>query len=449
MRACLFLILSLSSLSVLSCSRPAVIAATERDGRPSASLLDRAEAGDEEATAELRRRGYAGLDALLGRLDGVDPGQAGRVALLRAAADRVARQRGAHASRLFWHTDLDAAKAAAKAERKPILSLRLLGDLGDELSCANSRLFRAALYPDERVSAMLRRRFVLHWSSERPAPRLTIDYGDGRQITRTITGNSAHYVLDAEGSPIDVIPGLYGPGAFVEVGERILALVERLARLEGDARSEALRAYHKERREALGAAWLAGQIAAGVLAERAALRPLPTPASLAGPGAMDAWPRALVAASLAVGKGAMERPTVRALGPRPDEPAPGPDDGAILALIASRQPVRLGERSRAAVLESRMQDWSAATPAPVAGGHRLVALRRLEADLALDSVRNELVLHAAAHAWMAAVGGKMTFEQLNDEVYRALFLTPRGDPWLGLGTPGVYSGIEGDGVAQR
>jgi hypothetical protein len=46
-------------------------------------------------------------------------------------------------------------------------------------------------------------------------PRVTIDFGDGRKMETTITGNSIHYVLDADGRPIDAIPGLYGPKAFL------------------------------------------------------------------------------------------------------------------------------------------------------------------------------------------------------------------------------------------
>ena len=47
-----------------------------------------------------------------------------------------------YTSQLYWYTDLEAAKAQAKRLGKPILSLRLLGKLTDEFSCANSRFFR-------------------------------------------------------------------------------------------------------------------------------------------------------------------------------------------------------------------------------------------------------------------------------------------------------------------
>ena len=129
----------------------------------------------------------------------------------RNALEQLCQQRDCHASRLYWYTDLEKAKAAAKTTGKPILSLRLLGNLNEELSCANSRFFRVALYPNAAISQTLRDRFILHWSSERPVPKLTLDFGDGRKLERTVTGNSIHYVLDSNGNPIEAIPGLYTP----------------------------------------------------------------------------------------------------------------------------------------------------------------------------------------------------------------------------------------------
>ena len=120
---------------------------------------------------------------------------------LRAALDAVARQRDAAWSGLYWYTDFAAAKAAAARAGRPILSLRLLGNLDEELSCANSRFFRTVLYANAAISNELRNNWILHWESVRPVPKITIDFGDGRKLERTITGNSLHYVLSADGQP--------------------------------------------------------------------------------------------------------------------------------------------------------------------------------------------------------------------------------------------------------
>ncbi len=148
-------------------------------------------------------------------------------ARIRASIDSAAHQRDAVWSGLYWYTSLSEALAAAKREGKPVLSLRLLGNLDEELSCANSRFFRTALYANAAISDELRRNWILHWESVRPAPKVTIDFGDGRTLTRTITGNSLHYVLDADGRARDVIPGLFGPGDFLRMVREAAAVLDK------------------------------------------------------------------------------------------------------------------------------------------------------------------------------------------------------------------------------
>jgi hypothetical protein len=128
--------------------------------------------------------------------------------------DNVCGVRDCADIRLFWYTDMEAAKAAARATGKPILSLRLLGRLDEEFSCANSRFFRTVFYKNSEINELLRDQFVLHWRSVRPVPKVTIDFGDGSRLERTITGNSIHYVLDSQGRLVDALPGLYGPESF-------------------------------------------------------------------------------------------------------------------------------------------------------------------------------------------------------------------------------------------
>ncbi|HUS30273.1 MAG TPA: hypothetical protein VMZ53_17315 [Kofleriaceae bacterium] len=115
---------------------------------------------------------------------------------------------------LTWNTDLAAAITKARAFKRPILSLRLLGRLDEELTCANSRFFKKLLYPNPTINQLLRDHFILHWQSVRPVPIVTIDFGDGRRIRKTLTGNSVHLVLDPDGRPADALPGLFSPHVF-------------------------------------------------------------------------------------------------------------------------------------------------------------------------------------------------------------------------------------------
>jgi len=399
------------------------------------------------AVAALRARGQSGLDQLLAaHAEEVErlrrhPRAMREPAMRRlsAAIDSVAGQRDAYASGLFWYTDLSAAKHEAERSGKLILSLRLLGRLDEDLSCANSRLFRALLYPNAVVADAIRRGYVLHWSSERPAPRIEIDFGDGRRIQRTITGNSIHYVLDARGRVLDALPGLYAASAFVRELERTRA---QAGRCGGDV--ECWRAYHRDRIRELDVEWQSQLLRAartGVMPELppgARSEPPAQAGAQANALANDASPSALAAAPIAVGKAAIEVPILRLMrrtpGPlvtRPDDvywrrvaelylPVLGPIDARSRAVIAAK----LGRRGGAARL-SRV-------------------VERLELLVAEDTVRNEQQRRRRIHEWLAAGGDERQtgFDALNARVYRELFLTPRSDPWLGLLADDLFTGIE-------
>ena len=107
---------------------------------------------------------------------------------------------------LLWYTDLDAAKAAARAEGKPILSLRLPGRLDEGSSDADSRFFRAVLYQNREIHQILRDRYILHWRSVGPVPH-------------SLSVNSIHYILDSRGRLLEPLPGLYGPATFQDALE--------------------------------------------------------------------------------------------------------------------------------------------------------------------------------------------------------------------------------------
>jgi hypothetical protein len=141
-----------------------------------------------------------------------------------AALDAICAQKDAHTTHLYWFTDFAAAVAEAKRTQRPILSLRLLGRLDEELSCANSRFFRKSLYIDPAINRMLRERFILHWQSVRAVPKVTIDFGNGKKLVKTLTGNSAHLVLDMYGRAVDALPGLFSAEVFVQLLARAHAM---------------------------------------------------------------------------------------------------------------------------------------------------------------------------------------------------------------------------------
>jgi hypothetical protein len=178
-----------------------------------------------------------------------------RVNEINETIDKVAAARYSHESGLYWYTDEGEAHRVAKAQSKPVLALRLLGNLNEELSCANSRYFRILLYPDDKVRQLLHDKFILTWKSVRPVPKITIDLGDGRKVERTITGNSVHYVVLPDGRVVDVFPGLYGPVPFVERLVKAEAATQRAIRAK-DSKAE-ISAYQQQQIADLRKAWKA------------------------------------------------------------------------------------------------------------------------------------------------------------------------------------------------
>ena len=343
----------------------------------------------------LRTRGQFAVDELHAQWTAASP--EARIEL-RNTLDRVCAQKDCHASRLFWHTDLEQAKAEAQRLGRPILSLHLLGRLDEELSCANSRFFRTLLYSDESISPLMRDQFVLHWHSVRDVPRVTIELGDGRVIRQTITGNSAHYLLAANGTPLDVLPGLYSPAAFRDQLERWVALHRTLS-------PESLRAYHAERLRWTSARAMELGIDGGSY-----------------PGQQPAWNAQRQAQS----KAATEVRVLRQV--RPGERAIARQMEQLFAIgEAGKKDVQFSETTLQ--LMRTKQELTAQL------------LDNLRRTVAADTAFNEYELHRRAHDWFVndEVGDLMS---LNERVYDELFLTPSSDPWLGLQPDSVFLGIE-------
>ena len=409
-------------------------------------------APDDAATIEaLRREGPAGLHALLSEAEA-----SGRLGpALDPLFDRVAAQRYARYSGLYWYTDLDRARERARAENKPVLSLRLLGDLREELSCANSRYFRVVLYPDPAVSVLLRERFVLHWSSERPAPKITVDYGDGRKLVRTVTGNSVHYVLDASGRVLDALPGLWAPSAFSDELGRSLALARQLSEVSDAEFARALRVRHGRDEMTLLGTWKTELDALGVPldgSDPAALRAQNRRfAELVQDSNQPRTVAATVAAPTAPTKMLSEARLLPTVAPLPTFSANDIERKSsreVWQRIAARHraQVKLSPESLALVRELAPRGFDLeghAVPLDEPGFRSLID--GFEQSLSLDTVRNRLDLHRRIHERLGA-RPRDGLAELNAWLYASVFLTPRSDPWLGLTSDDAFTALPADGI---
>ncbi len=432
------------------------------------------------AISRLREEGPRGLEVLLARkkelqatefrlaTTNLPPDFSSVLTRIDDAIDRVGGAKYCSASRLFWYTDLEQAKAVAQKSGKPILTLRMLGNLTDEFSCANSRFFRTTLYSNEEIAKTLRERFVLHWRSVRPVPKVTIDFGDGRKLERTLTGNSIHYVLMPDGQVVDAIPGLYGPKAFLKQISRGEAVVRLLADSTSKQRIALLADYHQMQAEELMRAWMAdwkrAQVAMGNGSKASAngaqeelRKALSTGGAQGLPVGQQAErtappvpPRAEVAVEIARPKAIIERPLVGAANLVKFAPE-NIEDEKTWTFIASlhHEEAKLDESSRRVIREEkplaaaagRLAMTKRAVEDPML---RLVA--NLENSIALDTVKNEYQFHRRIHEWLAAGDYRPDVETLNERVYAELFLTPSSDPWLGLAPANVYTALPNGGV---
>jgi hypothetical protein len=359
---------------------------------------------------------------------------------LAARIDGAAHQKYASVSRLYWHTDLASAMAEARRLKRPILHLRLLGRLDEELSCANSRLFRTTLYANAAVSQFLRENFVLSWSTERPVPRVTIDFGDGRTIERTTTGNSVHYVLDDRGNVLDVLPGLYAPSVFVRELQGSVNLAARTRNVSDDERTAFVNDYHLRLAADADGEWRRFAAAFPSAAVNQRLTPSTGDSEL------------LAAQRMTITKMSIELRDLRRMGQilspdvLPEDQIETWTKAGQMLYGTDRTGHLLDDTSRSLVvrlynaLPDALQDHREHTDA---------MLGRLEQTILADTALNQLKLRPRISREIARRRGFTTFAALNDWIYAEVFHTSKGDTWLGLLPRDTFTGLPGDGVIVR
>jgi hypothetical protein len=389
------------------------------------------------AVSELRAQGPAGLQAIRETYATEITRQIANPTLksddewarIAWAMDQVAQQKNSYLAGLYWYTDLQQAEAAASASGKPILSLRLLGNLTDDLSCANSRFFRTILYANPLVADKLREKFILHWQSVRPVPIISIDFGDGRKLVRTITGNSIHYVLDAKGHVIDGLPGVYGPGAFLKLLDSSLSVANQVKGLSDEQRQAILQDYFRERTNTISLAWfsdtrrIGGKLPQGYKVE------------------FNEKGEALSIMPLAVTKSISEATILRAMTAGSEAMGQITDEPAWLKIAQLHIADSVIDPQSVVLIKHQNPDLSGAALTSL--------LNKLQQSVAMDTARNEYLMHSRLYAKLAADRGRASVAELNEKVYAELFMTPRSDPWLGLLMSDTYTAIDGGGVVTN
>jgi hypothetical protein len=387
-----------------------------------------------DAVKNLRAMGREGLDALFVKY-AAEIRQYGETGAggenwdrIASAIDTVAMQRDAYASHLFWQTNLERAMAEAQKTGKPILSLRLLGNLNEEFSCANSRLFRSILYSNADIAKYLSENYILHWQSVRPAPKVTIDFGDGRKIERTLTGNSIHYVLDPKGVIIDALPGLYSPQAFLKFLQDAKTAYDTPARPGVTAKGK-YAAYRKQVYDRISAERTKNLRLSKVT--------LTEPKAPAGP-----VPTAIEASLRTMSKMVVIN-EIAILDAISDDFSKyrsqlGLDDWRKLAAVHA-QDAKIDENGLAFI---RRQVGNTVSKEQFVG-----LVKNLEDFAALDTTLNDYIFRTKIFSVLSE-NNNNRLEQINERIYAEIFLTPRSDEWLGLYSPDVYTALDGNGIIK-
>ena len=178
------------------------------------------------------------------------------------------------------------------------------------------------MFSDDQVAAAINRSFEPAWQSLRPVPRVTIDFGNGTVVKRTLHGNVATYVCTSEGEVLDILPGIYEPRTYTRELAR-LARQFRQWQQPGMDSAARWRAYHRSEAEAL--------------------KPMPETTASVTRG-MSIF--------------ATERPTRRAI--RGEQPPAHSSTAALGASLA--EDTRINQTTRRQKINARLADATSVTP---------------------------------------------------------------------------------------
>jgi hypothetical protein len=248
-------------------------------------------------------------------------------------------------------------------------------------------------------------------------------------MVRTITGNSAHYVVTADGLVIDALPGMVGPRLFLDWIERMDQLFQEAAKLPNPTEaSEVMRQYHSR----FGSPALVASLNSNDAANQVERNSNP----IASSNGQEKNAINVEKIRLTASKGVFEQPMVKQVAPgqtninaiaKRIESFNHPDSSAVVDLSSASIALIAAENTKATNQAKESDSMN-----------RLLA--NFKQTIADDEKQNEQVFHKTIHGWLAETP-QIDLETLNNRIYEQLFEMPSDDPWLGLASSDYYSGL--------
>jgi hypothetical protein len=107
------------------------------------------------------------------------------------------------------------------------------------------------LFSNDNVAQIINQKFEATWESVRSVPLVQINFGGGKVVTRTLHGNIATYLCNAEGQVLDILPGIYAPASYLQNLHQFTLLARFLTQRSKESLETRLCNYHRVQAEAL------------------------------------------------------------------------------------------------------------------------------------------------------------------------------------------------------
>ena len=275
------------------------------------------------------------------------------------------------------------------------------------------------LLSDKETADWLQQNFVLSWENVREPAKVTIDFGGGKVLNRTLAGNTAFYLTTSDGTVVDVFPGVYTPADFRRVLEPAIESARTAEALAPDERERFVREAH------IAAFYKAFTTESARISTSKMRVESPLLDALAAAGPMPPY-------EASASKAVVEAPILRGMGTlsaKALDPASTLDfEGFASRLVdISKEPLSTQEVRKRFALDPKLSEDE-----------------RQARILQLDSQTNVRAVRPAVHLMFRdAIEGTKTPQDLTRIVYGQLLHIDIDDPYLGLGKnrmPGTEGG---------